>query len=169
QFRLLRFENRVPMKRFVEEVFVTEGVPEFSFVPPPNFGDILVDIRKPGKPVILEGQSGTGKTTAAKKIIETIGIEGVEYLTTRGAVGVSRIDAILRDRPVGTFVIDDLHRLAKDAQAALAGPGRARGRHLFFGAAITGSVGRPPVRPGHLMLGAVYVGSTSNSLDKFTL
>jgi len=108
------------MKRFVEEVFVTEGVPEFTFVAPPNFGDILVDIRKPGKPVIIEGQSGTGKTTAAKKVIDKIGVEGVEYLTARDATGVARINSIVNDRPAATFVIDDFHRLGQDTQAALA-------------------------------------------------
>jgi hypothetical protein len=108
------------MKRFVEEVFVTEGVPEYTFVAPPNFGDILVDMRKPGKPVIIEGQSGTGKTTAAKKVIEKIGVQTVEYLPARDAVGVERVEAVLKDRPSGTFVIDDFHRLGRDTQAALA-------------------------------------------------
>ena len=58
------------MKYPLEEIFRTEGVPEFTFVKPPNYNEILVDIRGPGKPVIIEGQSGTGKTTVAKKIIE---------------------------------------------------------------------------------------------------
>ena len=53
----------------VEEVFVTEGVPAFTFVRPPNYNRILVDVRSAGKPVILEGQSGTGKTTTIRQII----------------------------------------------------------------------------------------------------
>lgn len=58
------------MKKYnVEDVFVTEGVPEFTFVEPPNYHDILIDVRKAGKPVIIEGQSGTGKTTAVKRIL----------------------------------------------------------------------------------------------------
>lgn len=57
------------MKVLLEEVFVTEGIPEFTFVKPPNYNEILLDIRRKGKPVIIEGQSGTGKTTTAKKII----------------------------------------------------------------------------------------------------
>jgi ABC-type bacteriocin/lantibiotic exporter with double-glycine peptidase domain len=60
----------VLMLRLLEEVFVTEGVPEFTFVPPPNYNDILLDVRRPGKPVIIEGQSGTGKTTSIKKILQ---------------------------------------------------------------------------------------------------
>jgi MoxR-like ATPase len=50
----------------LEDVFRTEGVPEFTYVRPPNFNEILVDIRNTGKPVIIEGQSGTGKTTTVK-------------------------------------------------------------------------------------------------------
>ncbi|UVJ43622.1 hypothetical protein NVV94_24285 [Pseudomonas sp. LS1212] len=56
------------MKLNLEEVFVTEGVPTFTFVKPPNFNRILLDVRSPGKPVVLEGQSGTGKTTCIKQI-----------------------------------------------------------------------------------------------------
>jgi hypothetical protein len=42
-----------PVKLTLEEVFRTEGLPEFTFVPPPI---ILVDVRHSHKPVILEGQ-----------------------------------------------------------------------------------------------------------------
>lgn len=55
------------MAKLVEDVFVTEGVPNETFVKPPNYNEILVDIRRPGKPVVIEGQSGTGKTTTVKK------------------------------------------------------------------------------------------------------
>ena len=59
----------------LEEVFRTEGVPEFTFVQPPNYNEILLDIRRAGKPVILEGQSGTGKTTAVRRIIEELRLQ----------------------------------------------------------------------------------------------
>jgi hypothetical protein len=105
------------MKRLVEEVFVTEGVPQFTFVAPPNFTEILLDIRRLGKPVIIEGQSGTGKTTCVKKILERLGEEAsTEYLTARDAVHVSSITC-LADVPIaGTFVIDDFHRLPQELQ-----------------------------------------------------
>lgn len=108
------------MKRLVEEVFVTEGVPQFTFVAPPNFTEILIDIRRPGKPVIIEGQSGTGKTTCVKKILEQLG-EGATatYLTARDATHVSAIARVAQVPSAGTFVIDDFHRLAQDIQAAL--------------------------------------------------
>ena len=109
------------MKRFVEDVFVTEGVPQFTFVAPPNFGEIFLDVRRPGKPVVIEGQSGTGKTTCVKKMLELLDKgTSATYLTARDAAHVSKI-AHLVDAPVaGTFVIDDFHRLAQDVQKALA-------------------------------------------------
>ncbi len=105
----------------LEEVFRTEGVPEFTFVPPPNYNEILLDIRRAGKPVILEGQSGTGKTTCVRRIIEELG-DGreTEYLTARQAPHVSRIEVIVRDQSPGRFVIDDFHRLSQDLQEQIA-------------------------------------------------
>jgi type II secretory pathway predicted ATPase ExeA len=108
-------------KRLVEEVFVTEGVPQFTFVAPPNFNEILLDIRRPGKPVVLEGQSGTGKTTCVKKVMEQLGGQlTVSYLTARTAADVSKIEEIVHTAQPGTFVIDDFHRLGEHLQSALA-------------------------------------------------
>jgi MoxR-like ATPase len=109
----------MPSKLMLEEVFVTEGVPEFTFVPPPNFNEILLDVRRPGKPVVIEGQSGTGKTTCVRRAIEHLGdTASTTYLTARDAADVSKIDAIARERKPGRFVIDDFHRLAADLQEA---------------------------------------------------
>ena len=99
---------------------MTEGLPQFTFVKPPNFNEILLDIRHPGKPVILEGQSGTGKTTCVRKILEHLGASGTEYLTARFATDVHRIEEIARIGPPGRFVIDDFHRLATPTQSQLA-------------------------------------------------
>jgi len=109
------------MKFFVENVFVTEGVPLYTFIPPPNFNEILLDIRRAGKPVIIEGQSGTGKTTCIKKIIEKLtDTAKVQYLTARKADDVTLIKNTLAAPQEGIFVIDDFHHLANDLQAALA-------------------------------------------------
>ncbi|WP_345973010.1 TIR domain-containing protein [Sulfurimonas diazotrophicus] len=108
------------MQQLVEEVFVTEGIPKFTFVKPPNFNEILLDIRHPGKPVIIEGQSGTGKTTCVRKILEQLGGEAAEYLTARDATNIHRIEEIIRSRAPGRFVIDDFHRLATETQEQLA-------------------------------------------------
>ena len=109
------------MKYPVEEVFRTEGVPEFTFVKPPNYNEIFVDIRNPGKPTIIEGQSGTGKTTVAKKIIEHAFPHGeFGYLSARAASDMERILAIADGKLPGKWIIDDFHRLDTSVQARIA-------------------------------------------------
>ncbi|NVN86530.1 MAG: TIR domain-containing protein [Rhodopseudomonas sp.] len=109
------------MVLLLEEVFRTEGVPEFTFVAPPNYSEILLDIRRSGKPVVLEGQSGTGKTTCVKRIVAELG-DGLqtEYLTARNPVHVSRIETIVQQHLTGRFVIDDFHRLSQPLQEQIA-------------------------------------------------
>ena len=105
----------------LEEVFRTEGVPEFTFVRPPNYGEILVDMRNRGKPVIIEGQSGTGKTTTVKKVIEEVLPDaGFEYLSARRARDMPRILDLAAGSATGRFIIDDFHRLESDTQAQIA-------------------------------------------------
>ena len=105
----------------VEEIFRTEGVPAFTFVNPPNFNELLVDIRNPGKPVIIEGQSGTGKTTAVRRIIdENIVDDQFEYLSARKAKDMSSILSIAAGEKSGRFVIDDFHRLENNTQEKIA-------------------------------------------------
>ncbi len=105
----------------VEEVFRTEGVPEFTFVRPPNFNDILVDIRTSGKPVVIEGQSGTGKTTTVRKIVaECLPDGGFEYLSARKANDIPKILRLAEGAQGGRYIIDDFHRLENDTQSKIA-------------------------------------------------
>lgn len=105
----------------LEEIFVTEGVPTVTFIKPPNFNKILVDVRTQGKPVILEGQSGTGKTTCIKRIIQQIDDDQKSvYLSGREQNDEIKIVDIVKNRPAGRFIIDDFHRLNDDIQIRLA-------------------------------------------------
>ncbi len=109
------------MIKYLEEVFVTEGVPEYTFVKPPNYNEILLDVRKSGKPVIIEGQTGTGKTTTVKKILEQLGVRiEIKYLAARKATDVEIIYKLAHTPSPGYFVIDDFHRLSIDLQAKIA-------------------------------------------------
>jgi hypothetical protein len=105
----------------LEDVFVTEGVPEFTFVDPPNYGEIYLDIRRPGKPLIIEGQSGTGKTTVIKRaILEAFGDETPAILTPRQPDDVPNIESISLQSGGATFIIDDFHRLPPETKERLA-------------------------------------------------
>src|SRR5579863_4849676 len=108
------------MARLLEEIFVTEGVPQETFVRPPNYNEILIDVRNKGKPVVIEGQSGTGKTTVIKKILEEIGKElTVEYLSARKPPDVEKITKIPEEKSANIYVIDDFHRLSRELQESL--------------------------------------------------
>ena len=109
------------MGKLVEDIFVTEGVPTETFVRPPNYNEIFVDIRRPGKPVVLEGQSGTGKTTIVKKIQAALDdAESPTYLSARKTRDVERIIGIAAQSEVGAFIIDDFHRLSPELRSSLA-------------------------------------------------
>lgn len=104
----------------VEEIYRTEGVPEYTFIRPPNFNELLVDLRNPGKPMVVEGQSGTGKTTTVRKIIERVLPDrNFEYLSARKAADVEKIHELAQHGGPGAYVIDDFHRLANDIQEQL--------------------------------------------------
>lgn len=93
----------------------------YTFVKPPNYNEILLDIRKSGKPVIIEGQSGTGKTTTVKKILEQLKVSiDVRYLSARKAGDIEALIALTKKPPSGYFVIDDFHRLSTTVQENIA-------------------------------------------------
>jgi len=109
------------MVKLVEEVFVTEGLPNETFVKPPNYNEILIDVRRPGKPVVIEGQSGTGKTTTVRKIQASLNDgEAPVYLSARRPHDVERIVRIADHSELGSFIIDDFHRLTAALRATLA-------------------------------------------------
>lgn len=109
--------GKIDTVRLLETVFVTEGVPNETFVLPSNFNEILVDMRRPGKPVIIEGPSGIGKTCTAKKILEHLGKESEwMYLSCRKPNDISLIRELSENPSSGVFILDDFHRLPSDCQ-----------------------------------------------------
>jgi hypothetical protein len=110
-----------PVKLTLEEVFRTEGLPEFTFVAPPNYNEILLNVRQSHKPVILEGQSGTGKTSCVRHILaELDATKKPEYLTARDPFHVRTIEKVVTAHLIGSYVIDDFHRLTIDLQEKVA-------------------------------------------------
>ena len=68
----------------------------------------------------MRDKSGTGKTTALKRIIQQVGPENATYLSARQPEDIQRIEQLVLDRPPGLFVIDDFHRLSEDLRERLA-------------------------------------------------
>lgn len=106
---------------YLEDVFVTEGVPQLTFVKPPNYTALLIDIRRAAKPVIIEGQSGTGKTTTIKKVLfDVFPNHTPRVLTPRDPADIPIIEAISEQSGDQVFVIDDFHRLETDIKERIA-------------------------------------------------
>ena len=96
------------------EVFVIEGFPHLTYVEPLNYYEILIDVKSKKKPVIIEGQTGTGKTSTILKILSDIKEEiHFEYLSARNIDETTKINQLINSNfeEGGNFVIDDFHRL----------------------------------------------------------
>ena len=59
---------------YLEEVFKTNGVPTHTFVEPVEYRDLLLNLRTPGRGLVIEGPSGIGKTTAVETALKQLGI-----------------------------------------------------------------------------------------------
>lgn len=101
------------------EVFVKSGVPDVTFVEPPEFRKLLIALSTPGRGVVIEGPSGIGKTTALRKAIESLSRDsamppsaklGFKILTARDPDHVALLTTI-SEWHSGIVAIDDFHRL----------------------------------------------------------
>ena len=79
-------------------------------------------MRHSHKPIILEGQSGTGKTSCVRHILGELDLaRKPEYLSARDPFHVRTIARVVTDHWwSGSYVIDDFHRLTIDLQEQMA-------------------------------------------------
>jgi hypothetical protein len=99
----------------LEEVFVTSGSPNITFVKPKEYDYIKFAILQKGKGIVIEGPSGIGKTTTTKNILEGMN-QKYAILTARLSKDVDLIKTI-GDWHTGILVIDDFHRLDSNIQS----------------------------------------------------
>ncbi|MFH1112914.1 MAG: TIR domain-containing protein [Pseudomonadota bacterium] len=105
----------------IQDVFKTSGVPTFTFVHPLEYPRLLLNLRTPGRGLVIEGPSGIGKTTAVEKAIAELGLsERITKLSARLSEDVEYIAELPSMGKVGTVVVDDFHKLPDSARQALA-------------------------------------------------
>lgn len=103
----------------VEQVFKRSGIPDYTFVQPARYAQLMVSIRTPGRGLIVEGPSGIGKTTAVRKALEELG-KPARFLSARVRTDEQQIDELASTGLEGTVVIDDFHKLKQSTRDALA-------------------------------------------------
>jgi hypothetical protein len=112
----------------LQDVFKTVGLPPYTYVKPPYFGEVRADISQPGKHVLIEGPSGIGKTCVAYKVFEelawTINNE-YSYVSGFDPDANQRINAFFAaankgETPIpSVIVIDDFHILPAQRRAEI--------------------------------------------------
>ncbi len=107
-------------KKKLEDVFKTVGLPPYTYVKPPYYGEVRADISQPGKHLLIEGPSGIGKTCVVFKAFEELRYQlnhDFVYVSCRDAGATDVIDGFLtaasNGSPTGVpiLVIDDFHLL----------------------------------------------------------
>lgn len=107
-------------KKKLEDVFKTVGLPPYTYIKPPYYGEVRGDISQPGKHLLIEGPSGIGKTCVVFKAFEDLGFRAdhdFKYVSCRETGAAQVVDGVLaaasNGAPTGPpiLVIDDFHLL----------------------------------------------------------
>lgn len=102
----------------LEDVYVTSGIPNLTFVKPDEFKFIRHALLQKGRGLVIEGPSGIGKTTVTVKVLEDLEKE-FTLLSARLAKDIKKINNI-SEWHEGIVVVDDFHRLPEFTQNGLA-------------------------------------------------
>jgi hypothetical protein len=115
-------------KKKLGDVFKTVGLPPYTYIKPPYYGEVRSDVSQPGKHLLIEGPSGIGKTCVVFKAFEELGYKQNQdflYVSCRDAGAIDMIDGFLaaasNGAPTGVpiLVIDDFHLLPSARRAAI--------------------------------------------------
>ena len=99
----------------LQDVYKISGVPTYTFVKPRKYNDLLINLRTPGRALIIEGPSGIGKTTAIHRAIaDTHTDANVMHLSARRKDDIEYIKLLSDIFDPGTIIIDDFHVLPED-------------------------------------------------------
>jgi hypothetical protein len=115
-------------KKKLEDVFKTVGLPPYTYIKPPYYGEVRADISQPGKHLLIEGPSGIGKTCVVFKAFEDLKYQQNRdflYVSCRDTGATDMVGGFLaaasNGAPTGVpvLVIDDFHLLASAHRAEI--------------------------------------------------
>ncbi|MEN3615260.1 TIR domain-containing protein, partial [Plantactinospora sp. ZYX-F-223] len=105
----------------LNDVFKRSGTPTVTFVEPSDFSLFRMALRQPGLGIVIEGPSGTGKSTYLQQAVQMERAQGREIvvLSARKRDDLERIRALPAMLGSGIVAVDDFHRLSPEVQASL--------------------------------------------------
>jgi 3',5'-cyclic AMP phosphodiesterase CpdA len=109
-----------PEIRRIEDIFLTVGQPDITYVEPAQFKTLRRCLRTMGKGLVVEGPSGVGKTTLVSRALDDLRAEPREWLYAQREADRRKLDERLAEDFLGHLVIDDFHRLDPAQQARVA-------------------------------------------------
>ena len=104
----------------INDIFQLNGPPSITFVEPPRFGELKLELRTMGTGLIVEGPSRVGKTTAVRKAMEALNVPIDQQLWWDGRNPPTltqleeKLTALQTARKNTWLFIDDFHYLAED-------------------------------------------------------
>jgi hypothetical protein len=104
----------------LEDVFKTIGIPTYTFVEPFEYRRLLVALRTASKPLVVEGPSGIGKTTAVVRALNDLQMTHVQILRARVPADVEIINELPDILDRGIVLIDDFHVLPDSTKRLIA-------------------------------------------------
>ncbi|MEH2182973.1 TIR domain-containing protein [Nostoc sp.] len=111
----------------LNEVFRTIGIPDFTYVEPSNYRDVVNDIFERGKHILIYGPSGSGKTCLIRRIFSDLGWkedDNYQFISSLDDDADQIVKKLLNDSLTGTktipIVIDDFHVLTQETRIYLA-------------------------------------------------
>ncbi|HEY4897435.1 MAG TPA: TIR domain-containing protein [Solirubrobacteraceae bacterium] len=108
--------------RKLEDVFKTVGLPPYTYVKPPYYGEVKSDVLTAGRHLLIEGPSGIGKTCVVYKIFEELGWsdgQQFRYVSCRDEQAEDRIVEFFDTGSPHTLVVDDFHLLGKQRRGEI--------------------------------------------------
>lgn len=106
-----------PVGTSINEIFRLDGPPTYTFIEPPEFARLQLELRTMGTGLIVEGPSKSGKSTAIRKAMEIRQVVPSDQIWWHGPKPppldefVRTLDELLRTTRDKWLFIDDFHHL----------------------------------------------------------
>lgn len=109
---------RAPIARYsLDEVFKTDGMPALTYIEPDIYGLVADSVMRPGRHVLVQGSSGSGKTCLVRRIIQERGLLlGENYLWLSGLQYDFEVQLEFFFKNTGEvqlWVFDDIHLVSE--------------------------------------------------------